>query len=416
MSLANPSANTRTNARRYDLDWLRVIAFGVLIFYHIGMFYVTWDWHVKSPHASTAPEFAMMLVNPWRLALLFLISGIALRHVTDKGALASFSGRRTLRLILPILFGMAVVVAPQSYYQLRQAGVIEAGFGAFYADYLSFDAGVMERWQLIVPTWNHLWYVVYLLVYTWIVILLIKPLRALSRQADRLPAKAWPLILVVPALPFVLYRFTLVPYFETTHDLVWDWANHANSLTVLLLGFLLAKNEGFWRAVRLALPVTLVLVVLCTFAFSHFWQETVLLGLLENNPSMLAAIQSLRVLYAWWVILAILGLGQRFLDRDSPARRYMSDMIFAWYILHQTITVAAGYYLAKIALPAGLEFALLSAATILGCLAGAEAIRRSVILRPFFGMRLAGHAPIATARGGDARQSAREAPASSSAS
>jgi len=25
------------DARRYDLDWLRVIAFGLLIFYHIGM-------------------------------------------------------------------------------------------------------------------------------------------------------------------------------------------------------------------------------------------------------------------------------------------------------------------------------------------------------------------------------------------
>ena len=33
--------------RRYDLDWLRVIAFGLLIFYHIGMFYVSWDFHVK---------------------------------------------------------------------------------------------------------------------------------------------------------------------------------------------------------------------------------------------------------------------------------------------------------------------------------------------------------------------------------
>ena len=38
--------------RRYDLDWLRIIAFGLLILYHCGMFYVTWDWHVKSSRAS----------------------------------------------------------------------------------------------------------------------------------------------------------------------------------------------------------------------------------------------------------------------------------------------------------------------------------------------------------------------------
>ena len=40
--------------RRHDLDWLRIAAFGLLIFYHVGMFYVTWGFHVKSSHASTA--------------------------------------------------------------------------------------------------------------------------------------------------------------------------------------------------------------------------------------------------------------------------------------------------------------------------------------------------------------------------
>ncbi len=26
--------------RRHDLDWLRIIAFGLLVLYHVGMFYV----------------------------------------------------------------------------------------------------------------------------------------------------------------------------------------------------------------------------------------------------------------------------------------------------------------------------------------------------------------------------------------
>lgn len=40
--------------RRYDLDWLRIIAFGLLIFYHVGMFYVDWSWHVKSSRVAPA--------------------------------------------------------------------------------------------------------------------------------------------------------------------------------------------------------------------------------------------------------------------------------------------------------------------------------------------------------------------------
>ena len=40
--------------RQYYLDWLRVIAFGILIFYHVGMFYVTWDWYLKSRYSSVS--------------------------------------------------------------------------------------------------------------------------------------------------------------------------------------------------------------------------------------------------------------------------------------------------------------------------------------------------------------------------
>ena len=62
------------DARRIDLDWIRIGAFALLILYHVGMFYVTWDYHVKSPHASHAVEPFMFLTNPWRLTLLFIVS------------------------------------------------------------------------------------------------------------------------------------------------------------------------------------------------------------------------------------------------------------------------------------------------------------------------------------------------------
>ena len=46
--------------RRFDLDWVRIGAFMLLILYHVGMYYVSWDWHVKSPHASTDIQPLMM--------------------------------------------------------------------------------------------------------------------------------------------------------------------------------------------------------------------------------------------------------------------------------------------------------------------------------------------------------------------
>ena len=80
-----------TDARRHDLDWLRIAAFGLLILYHVGMFYVSWPWHAKSAHAPvTSLEMPMRLIGGWRLPLLFVISGVALRFAFDKACGAAF--------------------------------------------------------------------------------------------------------------------------------------------------------------------------------------------------------------------------------------------------------------------------------------------------------------------------------------
>src|ERR1700730_9266332 len=96
--------------RRFDLDWVRIGAFMLLIFYHVGMYYVTWDWHVKSPSASPAIEPLMMLSSPSRLSVLSLIAGVATGYLLDREGGRGFLGRRSVRLLVPLIFGMAVVV------------------------------------------------------------------------------------------------------------------------------------------------------------------------------------------------------------------------------------------------------------------------------------------------------------------
>src|SRR5690606_26209420 len=134
-----PPASTAT--RRHDLDWVRVCAFGLLVLYHVGMYYVSWDWHVKSPHAGPLLEPAMLLAGPWRLSLLFLVSGVATafllaqaqRQAAAGDGRVRFLGNRSWRLLLPLLFGMAVVVPPQSYYE-----VVEQLPGGYHDGFLAF--------------------------------------------------------------------------------------------------------------------------------------------------------------------------------------------------------------------------------------------------------------------------------------
>ena len=124
-AIEGPSGN---HARLDFLDALRLLALGVLIAYHVGMYYVTWDWHLKSPFANTGLEPWMRLVNPWRMSLLFLISGAVTAIQLERGA-PEWLGVRLRRLGLPLVAGVLVIVPPQSYWQVvKQMGYFRGRF------------------------------------------------------------------------------------------------------------------------------------------------------------------------------------------------------------------------------------------------------------------------------------------------
>lgn len=375
------------SARRYDLDWLRIIAFGLLVFYHVGMFYVPWDWHVKSVHAGSGAEPLMRLSSPWRLSLLFFISGVAFAYLHDKaGSAWRFASERAGRLFPVIVFGMLVVVMPQTYFQLREMGEIEPGILAFWPRYIT-------GWEIAgieVPTWNHLWYVVYLFVYALILAPVLGLLKAFGRGPGALLGRLWasrfgPVALIVlPFIPMMAYRIFLVPHFETTHNLTEDWANHAISFTFLIYGVFAARSERFWAAVDRTLPLALGATLTLAAVLTPVW---IFWDALLDRPVELWAARTGRVLYAWAMILTLLGLARRFLSGDGPVRRYLTEAIFPVYILHQTITVAAGYALTRLGYGVWQEFVLLTATTFAGSFAGFEIARRTPVLRQLMGLK-----------------------------
>ena len=125
--------------RRLDLDWIRIAAFLLLIAYHVGMYYVSWDWHVKSPAASPAIEPLMLLVNPWRLGVLFLVSGAATAFIVAKLAPGALARSRSWRLLVPLVFSMLVIVVPQSYFEVVEKGGYTGSFWEFWGRYLRAD-------------------------------------------------------------------------------------------------------------------------------------------------------------------------------------------------------------------------------------------------------------------------------------
>ena len=373
------------HTRRYDLDWLRIIAFGLLIFYHVGMFYVTWGWHVKSIYASPLAEPLMRIVNPWRLALLFFISGVAIRFATDKArSLGRFARSRLARLGLPVLFGMYVWVMPQAYYQLRQSGEFTGSIFAFYPDYVKLE----QVFSTITPTWNHLWYLVYLLAYILITLPLLPWLRRVPQSRVWQSLVSRPVVFVALfILPFVVVETWLTPIYPTTHAFVGDWANHAHRFMIFLIGFFAAKDVTFWRSVEKTWKYAPALAVAAWLLLNNTQPVAAWLGQFLPGTPVRLLFSYAGILYAWSCILTLLGIGQRFLNHESRILRYLTSAIFCYYVLHQTIIVIAGFYLTELQLGAMPEFLALTLITILGCMLGYEVLRRVPGAGILFGVR-----------------------------
>lgn len=381
--------NSLPRQRLHDLDWVRVAAFGLLILYHIGMFYVMWGWHVKSRHADHTLEPLMLLTSPWRLTLLFLVSGAATRFMAARLAPGALARSRIQRLLIPLLFGMAVIVPPQSYLEVVEKLGYTGSYLDFWARYMQADASfALDGERLILPTWNHLWFVAYILVYSLALAALLataRPLLARLEAGLERVLSGWG-ALVWPVLYLAALRLTLLPHFPVTHTLYNDWYNHAVSLSAFLAGFCLvgrpAIRETFerlrWPALGLALAGY---ALYATYVWTYSAPDAV-------PPETLR--QFMRLAYAaqqWSAIVAALGFARRHLNHDSPALRYCVEAVFPWYIVHQTFIVVAGYTLTRQPLSGPAEGAALIALTLGGTALSYEIIRRIRWLRPLFGLK-----------------------------
>ncbi len=351
--------------RRYDLDWLRIIAFLLLILYHIGMFYVPWSWHVKSVHAPVdAARLPMLLMNSWRLPLLFFVSGVAVRYAMDKSHTGTFIRSRMVRLFLPLVFGMFVICAPQAYLELKASGQFAGNFLQFYKGYAAFPWASPEGWDIITPTWNHLWYLLYVLVYT----LALGVISLITRKRfeallDRVASFALrnPAVCLMVALPFVfvLVRFVLSASYGAQQTLWGDWHNLLASFMVMLFGYSTAKNPVFWEYLKAVRWFSLA----AALVFSG------LIALNHNNAFLSDAMRAvLRIVHCWAVIYALLGFGQLLLNKPSGLLSYLSAAIFPYYILHQTVIIVAGAALTGLGLSLPVELALVTLITLLSCI------------------------------------------------
>ncbi|MFN9772119.1 MAG: acyltransferase family protein [Burkholderiales bacterium] len=381
--------------RRFFLDWLRIAAFALLVPYHVGMYYVTWDWHVKSPFAGPAIEPLMRIANPWRMPLLFFVSGAVTAFMLARaGATGALLRERAGRLLRPLLFGMLVVVPPQSFFEVRQKHGYEGGFASFMRLYLGGADGFCGPGGCIaMPTWNHLWFLPYLMTYTAVLWLVLRrwpdALDAAADAASRRMRGA--ALLGVPIVAFAAERWAVRDAFPITHALLGDWHAHAIYGSVFVLGAMSARADRWERFESLRWPALGATVL--------GW-----LALVCGTPDAVRTIGAASM--QWGGVVAAVGFAYRHWNRDGRWRAALTEAVFPLYLLHQTVIIVVAMGLARWRPSPALEAPLLALAAF-----GVPAlvyllVRRIGPLRPWFGLaRVAAATPppgAARARGSQA--------------
>ncbi|MEO8366954.1 MAG: acyltransferase family protein [Pseudoxanthomonas sp.] len=384
--------------RRHDIDALRVIAFCLLILYHVAMVYVAdWDYHIKSSYQAEWLQWPMIALNRWRMPLLFMISGMAIGLFRPEARPARFALSRCWRLLLPLVFGMFAIVPVQAYCEGVANGYVAPGFGEFLLRYWQvrpWPEGSFTGWQQGI-TWNHLWYLAYLWTYTMLLLAVMPLLRGrLDQKLIALPGRqpAW-LLVLLPAAVLVVYLLLLAPHYPETHAMFGDWYVHAESFTLFVIGYAVAHDVTFWQKVHglrwrtLALALACITVELSLRAAGKYLPAGQVPEALQAVPwGTLERVA--RATYTWTALLAIFGWGQVWLNRPFRWLPYATEAVYPWYILHQSLIVPIAFLLTPLRLGPVWEPLLILTGTVAGCVSLHELlIRRTPLLRPLFGLK-----------------------------
>jgi surface polysaccharide O-acyltransferase-like enzyme len=408
---------TTASPRRQDLDLMRAAVVGGLIFFHTARIFDPLDFYVKDQPPNLALTLFVLFAGLWGMPLLFVVSGLGAWYSLRSRTAAGFVRERLARLLVPFLVGLLVVVPPQVYYQLHFQGQDPGSYWQFYRDFFQVHLGLKFPWfvrpddppDLFEPA--HLWFLYFLLVYSLLLLPVLRYLRGGGRQLlERLAsfcARPWVILLL--ALPVAVIEAAL----GTEESGGW---NRYAYVPFLLYGFLLAADPRFGEAIRRHARAALLVGVPAMF---------VLLGLgfyvtevAGRDPAV--AYDGWSVLWrfvkgigAWAWIITIMGAAMSVVRRrarqptpavprqprpDDPAGgtlrlrdrviRYANQAVLPVYVLHQTVIVVIGFYVVQWEVGALVKYVVISLASLAATLVLYDvAVRRTALTRLLFGMK-----------------------------
>jgi len=373
------------NTRRHDLDWLRLIAILILLFFHTGMWFNTWGWHVKNNETSPTFNYWMVWLHFWRMPLLLFISGAGTYMALSKRTPSQFVGERFKKLFIPLVFGMFVIVPPQIYYEYIKE---YNGYWDFYKTVFDFKPYPKGSFS-----WHHLWFILYLLIYSLIALPFLKFLR--SDKSKRFKERMFKVLsnsaglLLVPSVFILITQIILRPMFdEETHDLVHDWAFFTYYFCFFIFGMLCYSYQSLWEAIGknrkflLIAAVSILIPFYGAFLNFHKWYE-----LPCSEQTVETTFDVSAIFLSWFTVITVIAYAQHYLNKSHPWLKYFNEGLYPFYILHQTVIIAIGYYVCQWDWSIAAKFWTISLLTLISCVLLYFVIRTNNVTRLLFGLK-----------------------------
>lgn len=378
--------NTTTVTRRYDIDWLRIIAVLLLFPFHIArIFNFGDDFYAKSATLSKGLTYIITYLEPWHMPLFFFLAGASTWFALAHRGGGAYAGERVKRLLVPFLLGLVILIPPQTYLGLLGHGGEAGSYFTWLPTFFHLDPADLDGYFAGGFTFGHLWFIFHLFLYSLIllpVVLLLK--RGRGRRFVNVLAKA-------ASKPFVILAFgllTLPAMFVP--DLVGG--NPVRLAVPFLLGYLMVSDVRFEQAIDRHKLLALILGPVGCLAVAYFSAN--------GGPGLTGWASGLYELYAnilvpWFTIVACMGYGRRYLNRGGAFQKYAAQASYPVYLLHQTFIVVVGFFTLKLSLGVPLSFTIILLGSVAATVLSYELIRRVNVLRVVFGLKWIRRAPAA---------------------
>ncbi len=348
------------------------------------MIFVPWGFHIKNVQKSDVLLCFNSFLNLWHMPLLFMLSGIGTWYALNFRKPGEYVKERVLRLFVPLIFGMFVIVPPQTYVERLQKN----HFKGSYLDFLShLFNGFYPDGNI---TWNHLWFMVYLFLFSVIgisffrIMKLDKSVPGLERLSN------WfgkgPRIFL-GCLPFSIAQIALITGWPNgDQNLIGDLDNFSLHFLIFVFGFMACTGEGYFNAFSKNKLIALIIAVPCSAVlisgeFIEIKRNT--LGLIVGLTYL-----GLRGLCTWCWLIVFLGYAREYLNIKNRFLVYAAEAALPFYILHQTVILLIGYNVVKFGWGVPAKFLLIVVSAFIGTIAIYDTlVKRISILRFLFGMR-----------------------------